>query len=128
MDGFVSEVEEGLTQGGKDNSAGLTAAPSSQRESASHCMRQGVSTLGDAWSFSGLTSKIPPLGSMLNFDADVKKKIARHQCCETASRTLPLSIKIAVVFSARHCTSVLDSAVFWCRSCGRARAPPPVPF
>ncbi len=34
-----------------------------------------VSTLGDAWSFSGLTSKIPLLGSMLNFDADVKKTL-----------------------------------------------------
>ncbi len=29
----------------------------------------------------GLTSKIPPLGSMLHFDADVKNKTtARHQC------------------------------------------------
>ncbi len=34
---------------------------------------EAVFTLGDARSFSGLTSKIPPLGSMLNFDADVKK-------------------------------------------------------
>ncbi len=33
----------------------------------------------DAWSFSGLTPKIPPLGSMLNFDADVKNMTARHQ-------------------------------------------------
>ncbi len=32
----------------------------------------GVFTLGDARSFSGLMSKIPPLGSMLNFDTDVK--------------------------------------------------------
>ncbi len=38
----------------------------------------GVFTLGDARSFSGLTSKIPPLGSVLNFDADVKKTTARH--------------------------------------------------
>ncbi len=30
--------------------------------------------------FVGLTSKIPPLGSMLNFDADVKKTTVRHQC------------------------------------------------
>ncbi len=35
---------------------------------------EGVFTLSDARSFSGLTSKIPPLGSMLNFDADVKKR------------------------------------------------------
>ncbi len=34
---------------------------------------EGDYTLGDALSFSGLTSKISPLGSMLNFDADVKK-------------------------------------------------------
>ncbi len=31
-----------------------------------------VFTLSDARSFSRLTSKFPPLGSMLNFDADVK--------------------------------------------------------
>ena len=36
--------------------------------------------LGDTRSFSGLTSRILPLGSMLNFDADVKKTTARHQC------------------------------------------------
>ncbi len=30
--------------------------------------------------FFGLTSKIPPLGSMFNFDADVKKTTMRHQC------------------------------------------------
>ncbi len=40
----------------------------------------GVLTLGDARSFSGLTSKIPPLGSMINFDADVKNTTVRHQC------------------------------------------------
>ncbi len=40
---------------------------------------QGVFTLGDAQSFVGLTSKIPPLGSMLKFDADVKNMTARHQ-------------------------------------------------
>ncbi len=33
----------------------------------------GFFTLGDAWLFLGLRAKIPPLGSMLNFDADVKK-------------------------------------------------------
>ncbi len=41
---------------------------------------QGVSTLSDAWSFYGLTSNIPPLGSTLNFDADVKKTTTPHQC------------------------------------------------
>ncbi len=45
-----------------------------------HGTGEGVFTLGDARSFSGLTSKIPPLDSMLNFDADVKKTTARHQC------------------------------------------------
>ncbi len=39
---------------------------------------QGVFTLGDVRSFLGLTSKNPPLGSMLNFDADVKDTTARH--------------------------------------------------
>ncbi len=34
----------------------------------------GVSTLGDAPSFFGLTSIIPPLDSMLDFDTDVKKR------------------------------------------------------
>ncbi len=37
-----------------------------------------VFTLSDARSLSGLTSKIPPLGSTLNFDADVKKTTVRH--------------------------------------------------
>ncbi len=41
---------------------------------------KGVFTLGDAQSLQGLTSKIPALGWMLNFDADVKKMTARHQC------------------------------------------------
>ena len=39
---------------------------------------QGVFTLGDARSFSGLASINPPLGSNLNFDADVKKTTVRH--------------------------------------------------
>ena len=34
---------------------------------------EGVFTLFGAPSFLGLTSKFPPLGSMSNFDADVKK-------------------------------------------------------
>ncbi len=38
---------------------------------------------GSRWvtprSFFGLTSKIPPLGSVLNFDVDVKNTTARHQ-------------------------------------------------
>ncbi len=36
--------------------------------------------LGEAWSFSGLTSKIQPLHFMLKFDADVKQSTTRHQC------------------------------------------------
>ncbi len=35
--------------------------------------------VGDARSFFALTSKITPLGSLLNFDVDVKKTTARHQ-------------------------------------------------
>ncbi len=41
---------------------------------------KGVFTLSDARSFSGLTSKISPLGSMLNFEANVKKTTALQQC------------------------------------------------
>ncbi len=41
---------------------------------------EAVFTLGDTRSFFGLASKIPPLGSMLNFDVDVKKTTGRHQC------------------------------------------------
>ncbi len=37
---------------------------------------KGVFTLSDAWSFFRLTSKISPLGSMLDFDADVNVKTA----------------------------------------------------
>ncbi len=42
----------------------------------------GVFTLRDMRAFSELTSKIPPLGSTVNFDADVKrqKDDVRHQC------------------------------------------------
>ena len=36
--------------------------------------------MGDARSVFALTSKFPPLGSPLNFDADVKETTARHQC------------------------------------------------
>ncbi len=43
-------------------------------------MKFGVFRLGDARSFLGLTSKLLPFGSMLNFDADVKNMNARHQC------------------------------------------------
>ncbi len=39
---------------------------------------EGVFILDDAFVF-GLTSKIPPLRSMLNFAADVKMTPARHQ-------------------------------------------------
>ncbi len=46
---------------------------------------QGVFTLNDAPSFSELTSKTPPLGSMLNFDADVKKHDRASPNVKTAS-------------------------------------------
>ncbi len=41
---------------------------------------EGVFTLGDAQPCFGLRSKITPLGSKLNFDIDVKKMTAYHQC------------------------------------------------
>ncbi len=50
----------------------------SKRTSCAFPTSTGVFTLGDARSFLAVTSKIPPLGSMLNFDADVKKTTARH--------------------------------------------------
>ncbi len=40
----------------------------------------GVFTLDDTWSFLGLTSKIPLLGAMVTFDADVKMMTTRHLC------------------------------------------------
>ncbi len=40
-----------------------------------HALREGVFTLGDARSFSGLTSKIPPLGSMLNLTPTSKRRL-----------------------------------------------------
>ena len=52
------------------------------RDSAS--TPEGVSTSSDARSFFGLTSKIPPLDSMLNFDADVKKIRPRVTNVKTA--------------------------------------------
>ncbi len=54
--------------------------PIKVRSSPSRVLPLGVFTLSDARSFSGLTSKIPPLSSMLNFDTDVKNSTARHQC------------------------------------------------
>ncbi len=36
--------------------------------------------MGDKPSYFALTSKIPPLDSKLNFDADVKTTTRRHQC------------------------------------------------
>ncbi len=46
-----------------------------------HCRtHKAFSTLGDARSFSGLTSKLSPLGSMLKFDADVNKRPCVSQC------------------------------------------------
>ncbi len=49
-------------------------------------MLRGVFTLDDARSCLGLTSKISPLGSTLNFDADVKITTARHQCENCSAR------------------------------------------
>ncbi len=46
--------------------------------------------MGDARSFSGLRSKISPLGSMLNFDADVKKR----RPCVTNMKTASVSVNL----------------------------------
>ncbi len=52
----------------------------------------------DAWSFSGLTSKIPPLGSMLNFDA---KKRPRVTNVKTASLACLLHTKQSIFHPVR---------------------------
>ncbi len=58
--------------------------------------------LGDARSFSGLTSKIPPLGSMLNFDAGVTN-------VKTASRAL---IGVAPGALTSHRDGIKENCVF----------------
>ncbi len=59
---------------------------------------QAVFTSGDARSLSGLTSKVLPLGSMFNFDADIKRTTARHQCennfREGASALRPCTLQV----------------------------------
>ena len=57
---------------------------------------KGVLMLGDAQSFFELASKIPPLGSMLNFDADVKRTTTRHQ------RENRLVCAVIMEFCQRH--------------------------
>ncbi len=44
---------------------------------------------------SGLTSTFSPLGSMLNFDADVKKTTARHQCENPCTRNWHAATKLS---------------------------------
>ncbi len=73
------------------------------------CVCQGVFTLGDARSFfGGLASKNPSLGSLSNFDADVKKTTARHYSyVKTASGPRVLR---------RHCLTVTsDESTCVCR-------------
>ncbi len=80
----------------------------------SHRTRHVVFTLGDARSFSGLTSKIPPLGSMLSFDADVKKTSARHQV-KSASRVTSQRVWRPVwVHTGTHVSGSSSGSVPWC--------------
>ncbi len=53
-------------------------SPRNDRASPDVKTSKGVFTLGEMRSLFVLTLKIPPLHSMLNFDADVKKTTARH--------------------------------------------------
>ncbi len=53
------------------------------------CLRSRLFTLGDSRSLFGLTSKIPPLGPMLNFDAGVTKN-NRASLMKTTSSSLSL--------------------------------------
>ena len=69
---------------------GCDAMPMMQCRDALHCVFSGVPGMGSQRftypsrrgrrRFLGLTSKVAPLDSMLNFDADVKNTTARHQC------------------------------------------------
>ncbi len=65
--GQKRRVEGGWTR--KKNGWGLGG-----RHGSILCGHLGLFTLGDALSFSGLTSTVSLLGSMLNFDAHVKKR------------------------------------------------------
>ncbi len=56
------------------------ATPTDATHDAFSAVLEWVFTLRDAKSIIELTSKIPPLGSMSNFDADVIKTTTRHQC------------------------------------------------
>ncbi len=80
---FWPQIPNPATEGGTSTKASETLHDtlwSSASAVDTAKTRQGVFTLGDSQSFLGLTSKIPPLRSMLNFDADVKTTLARHQC------------------------------------------------
>ncbi len=56
----------------------MLTSPPKKDDSHSFDVGKVVSILSDARSFSGLTSNIPPFGSMLNLDVDVKETTARH--------------------------------------------------
>ncbi len=61
--------------------------PDPGHQQLSHWLKRG---------FFRLTSEIPPLCSMLNFDADVKNTTARHQCENRYSRDsggIPLTVR-----------------------------------
>ncbi len=55
----------------QDKSRATEADPGSCHGAKPSHVQEKVFTLGDARSFHALTSKIPPLGSILKFDADV---------------------------------------------------------
>ncbi len=73
--------------------------------------------MGDARSFLGPTSKIPPLGSMLNFDADVKKGLRVTNVKTVSHRLLPLDPPCAESGPCvRACCVVCVRAASWIRS------------
>ncbi len=72
----------------------------------------GVFTLGDVRSFYGLTSKIPPLGSTLHFDTDVKETATRHRenpLYSSLSCTRSLSLSLSLSLSPLCLSRVTDS-------------------
>ncbi len=71
---FTRPAQEELGRRASQHCGPTTAVTYAHCRPDAQRARKGVFILGDARSFSMLTSTIPPLGSTLNFDADVKKR------------------------------------------------------
>ncbi len=72
---------------------------------------KGIFTLGDTRSLFWLIPKIPPLVPKVNFDADVKKPTARHQCENRCMMTcMNPSVTCGFWYCAHHL--LMQSALF----------------